>query len=104
MGLEVSSLSPKDSSGCDMTEAEMVVNGRRLQLVRASVTLEDVSEAAGVSKSTASRALCNEPNVKRETRERVQAIAQTLGYVPNEAARALAARRAVVIGAQRTAV
>jgi LacI family transcriptional regulator len=81
----------------------MIVNGRRLQLMHRSVTLEDVSIAAGVSKSTASRALCNEPNVKSETRERVQAIATRLGYVPNEAARALAARRAVVIGASRAA-
>jgi DNA-binding LacI/PurR family transcriptional regulator len=79
----------------------MIVNGRRLQLVMPSVTLEDVANAAGVSKSTASRALCNEPNVKRETRERVLSIANRLGYVPNEAARALAACRAVVIGAAR---
>jgi LacI family transcriptional regulator len=74
---------------------------RRLQLVSSTVTLEEVSSAAGVSKSTASRALCNEPNVKAETRARVLSIAAELGYVPNESARALAARRAVVIGAKR---
>jgi DNA-binding LacI/PurR family transcriptional regulator len=79
----------------------MMMNSRRLQLVRPSVTLEEVSTAAGVSKSTASRALCNEPNVKAETRARVRAIAEGLGYVPNEAARALAARRQVVVAVTR---
>lgn len=88
-------------SSAKVKGSDMITNARRLQFVRPSVTLDEVSSAAGVSKSTASRALCNEPNVKAETRARVQAIAAGLGYVPNEAARALAARRQVVMSGTR---
>jgi hypothetical protein len=69
-----------------------------LRIVTAEVTLEHVSREAGVSKSTASRALCDAPNVRSETRERVRRIAESLGYVPNEAARQLAARRVIAGG------
>jgi LacI family transcriptional regulator len=79
----------------------MDTNLRTLQVVQPTVTLEEVSAAAGVSKSTASRALCHEPNVKAETRARVLAAAASLGYVPNEFARALAARRTVSISGKR---
>jgi DNA-binding LacI/PurR family transcriptional regulator len=69
-------------------------------------TIMDVADAAGVSKSTASRALTDAPNVRAATRARVVTIAEGLGYVPNEAARALAARRTVVVAraAEREAV
>ena len=63
--LPVSLSSPRWSSAWRRQKgSDMITNARRLQLVRPSVTLEEVSSAAGVSKSTASRALCNEPNVK----------------------------------------
>lgn len=48
--------------------------------------------AAGVSTSTASRALRGERAVAPELIERVQAAAQRLAYVPDPAARALASR------------
>jgi LacI family transcriptional regulator, gluconate utilization system Gnt-I transcriptional repressor len=57
------------------------------------VTLREVSLAAGVSTSTASRALRGERAVAPELIERVQAAAQRLAYVPDPAARALASRR-----------
>jgi DNA-binding LacI/PurR family transcriptional regulator len=79
----------------------MDTNVRTLHLVQPTVTLEEVSAAAGVSKSTASRALRHESNVKAETRARVLAIAASLGYVANESGRALAARRSVAIGGKR---
>jgi LacI family gluconate utilization system Gnt-I transcriptional repressor len=56
------------------------------------VTLKEVSLAAGVSTSTASRALRGERAVAPELIERVQAAAQRLAYVPDPAARALASR------------
>ncbi len=56
------------------------------------VTLREVSLAAGVSTSTASRALRGERAVAPELIERVQAAAQRLAYVPDPAARALASR------------
>jgi LacI family transcriptional regulator len=59
---------------------------------RARARLEDVAAAAGVSKSTVSRVLSDDPtlSVRDETRERVRALAQELGYRPHPVARALA--------------
>jgi len=45
--------------------------------------MEDVARAAGVSRSTVSRALRNDPRLKPETCERVQTMAAELGYRPN---------------------
>ena len=44
--------------------------------------IADVARAAGVSKSTASRALTGAGYVSDETRARVRAAATALGYVP----------------------
>ena len=54
--------------------------------------LEDVARAAGVSKSTVSRVLSDDPtlSVRDDTRERIRALAQELGYRPHPVARALA--------------
>ncbi|WP_137935924.1 LacI family DNA-binding transcriptional regulator [Chitinivorax sp. B] len=62
-------------------------------------TLSDVAKAAGVSPITASRALRGVASVAPELVERVKAAADSLGYLPNPAARALASARsnAVVI-------
>lgn len=62
-----------------------------------AITLDDVARETGVSKSTVSRALCDAPNVSAKTREVVREAAERLGYVPNDAARELAARRTVVL-------
>ena len=40
----------------------------------------DIAYMAGVSQSTVSRALRNSPQVNKETREKVQAIARQLNY------------------------
>jgi DNA-binding LacI/PurR family transcriptional regulator len=55
------------------------------------VTLRDVAEASSVSQSTVSFVLNEVPNqtISKATRERVQAAARDLGYVPNGIARAL---------------
>jgi DNA-binding LacI/PurR family transcriptional regulator len=58
----------------------------------------DVARLAGVSQKTVSRVFNNEPNVTGETRERVLAAAQRLGYRPNGAARALLTGRTHRIG------
>jgi LacI family gluconate utilization system Gnt-I transcriptional repressor len=57
------------------------------------VTLNDVARAAGVSASTASRALRGERAVDPGLVARVQATSNKLGYVPDPAARALASQR-----------
>ncbi|WP_281981307.1 LacI family DNA-binding transcriptional regulator [Thalassorhabdomicrobium marinisediminis] len=57
------------------------------------LTLRDVSEASGVSEMTVSRVLRNKGDVSAATREKVQAAARRLGYVPNKIAGALASQR-----------
>lgn len=66
---------------------------------RSNPKLRDVARAAGVSLSTASRALADTELVRLGTRERVREAANMLGYVPHGAARALATRRSRTIGA-----
>jgi DNA-binding LacI/PurR family transcriptional regulator len=56
-------------------------------------TLEDVAAYAGVSRSTASRALNEETYVSPQAREKVLAAARDLGYSPNQAARSLVTKR-----------
>ncbi|GAA5150995.1 MULTISPECIES: LacI family DNA-binding transcriptional regulator [Amycolatopsis] len=56
-------------------------------------TLEDVAAFAGVSRSTASRALNGDANVSARAKDAVLAAARDLGYSPNQAARSLVTRR-----------
>ncbi len=53
---------------------------------------------SGVSRSTVSRVLNGDPNVKDQTRERVQNIIQRIHFQPNLAARGLAAGHTRVLG------
>ncbi len=54
-----------------------------------TATLHDVAREAGVSVSTASRALNGQPFVRAEVRDRVLTASQALGYRPNVAARSM---------------
>lgn len=56
-------------------------------------TLEQVAAHAGVGRGTVSRVINGSPRVSERTRAAVQAAVAELGYVPNTAARALAADR-----------
>ncbi|HEY8396960.1 MAG TPA: LacI family DNA-binding transcriptional regulator [Flavihumibacter sp.] len=47
------------------------------------VTIVDIANKMGISKSTVSRALTNHPNVKPETREAVLRTAKEMDYQPN---------------------
>lgn len=62
------------------------------------VLLKDVAAEAGVSITTASRALSQPQKVQPETLARIKAAALELGYMPNGAARALRSRRTRLIG------
>ena len=64
----------------------------------ARLTLEDVGALAGVSRSTVSRVINNEPNVRPEVKAKVEAVIRSTGYAPNAAARSLASNRTGVIG------
>ena len=56
-------------------------------------TITHVARRAGVSPVTVSRVINNAPNVRVETREKVERVIRELGYVPNEVARSLRSRR-----------
>ena len=56
-------------------------------------TLADVAKLAGVSKSTASRALSGRGSVSLRTQEKVSDAAEELGFVPSSAAESLATGR-----------
>lgn len=62
------------------------------------MNLEDIAKLAGVSRSTVSRVINNDPNVSERSRARVQATIDRVGYRPNAAARALASHRSHAIG------
>jgi LacI family transcriptional regulator len=61
------------------------------------LTLEEIAALAGVSRSTVSRALNNQPRVSTEVRARVRHIMACTGYTPNTAAPVLAQRRSPLI-------
>jgi LacI family transcriptional regulator len=63
-----------------------------------NLTLEDVAEQAGVSRSTVSRVVNNHPNVSDDVRKRVLSIIQTTGFQPHAAARTLASQHSWMIG------
>ncbi|MBE2271448.1 MAG: LacI family DNA-binding transcriptional regulator [Anaerolinea sp.] len=59
--------------------------------------LEDIAKLAGVSKSTVSRVINNQPNVNEKTRERVMEIIREVNFRPNKAARALVTQHTRVL-------
>ena len=65
---------------------------------RRAPSMADVAALAGVSHQTVSRVLNDHPMVKQETRERVLASIEQLGYRRNNAARALVTNRSGLIG------
>jgi LacI family transcriptional regulator len=61
-------------------------------------TLYDVARAAGVSTATVSRVVHDHAGVRSATRQRVLAVIDQLGYVPDGAAQSMARRRKEVVG------
>ncbi len=61
-------------------------------------TIRDVALAAGVSKSTASRALLGQPGVSRANLEKVQRAIEQLDFVPNQIARSLSVPSPATLG------
>ena len=62
------------------------------------VTLEDIARALNVSKMTVSRAINDHPEISRQTRARILAMAQKMNYRPNQFARALTTNHSYLIG------
>ncbi len=62
------------------------------------VSLKDIAAKCGVSTATVSKALNNMPDIGPDTRDRIQAVADELGYLTNSAARALKTNRTNNLG------
>ncbi|OZG63185.1 LacI family transcriptional regulator [Bifidobacterium lemurum] len=62
------------------------------------VTIRDVAKAAGVSKSTVSYVLNNDPRITATTEAKVRRAIEELGYSVNHAARSLSSSRTWTIG------
>ena len=58
----------------------------------------DVARLAKVSHQTVSRVLNNSPSIRPETKSRVLSAMESLGYRPNQAARALASSKTKMLG------
>jgi LacI family transcriptional regulator len=61
-------------------------------------TINDIARLASVSKKTVSRVINQSPFVKEETRAKIDAVIQQIGYQPDPQARGLAFRRSFLIG------
>jgi len=68
------------------------------RLISKRVTIIDVARSARVSYQTVSRVINSKPDVSDETRERVEAVIQELGYKPSVIARSLIQRRSYTVG------
>ena len=71
---------------------------------RKPASIKDVARLAGVSHSTVSRALRNNPRVNSETIERIRRIAAEFGYRTSAVGRSLATRRTNTIGVVVTTI
>lgn len=78
---------------------ETMANGRT-----ARATINDVAEAAAVSRQTVSNALNNPERVKPDTLQRVNLVIDRLGYRPSSAAQTLRQQRAGAVGIELNAV
>ena len=61
-------------------------------------TINDIARLSGVSKKTVSRIINDSPLVRKDTRDRVEAIMREVGYSPDPMARGLAFRKSFLIG------
>jgi LacI family transcriptional regulator len=68
------------------------------------LTLKQIAEMAGVSRSTASRVLNGRPGVHPDVRERVLKVMREQGFQPDPVARSLAYRRSPGIEGDQSAI
>jgi len=62
------------------------------------VTIKDIARMAAVSHTTVSRALNDKARIRKETKEKILAIARELNYQPNFIARSLVMKRTKTLG------
>ncbi len=71
---------------------------------RQETSIQDIARAAGVSHTTVSRALRQSSLISMDTRERIQRLAQEMGYTPNAIAQSLQTQRTSTIGLVVTSI
>src|SRR5690606_25814606 len=80
------------------------ISGRRITMKKQkiaankNITLADVAVKAGVSAITVSRVINQPEKASEPLRQRVQAVIDSLGYIPNQFASSLASAKSYVIG------
>lgn len=65
---------------------------------RGTITLQDIGDRLGLSRTAVSLALRGHPRISEATKRRVQRAVQRLGYQPDHAARALATGSSNLVG------
>lgn len=68
------------------------------------ISIQDIARKAGVSHSTVSRALRDNPLISPQVREEIKRIAQEMNYVPNAPAQSLLSSRTDTIGVVVTSI
>ena len=63
-----------------------------------NTTMKDIADKIGMSVVTVSKALREHPDISYETTQKINAIAEEMGYIPNYLARNLSARNSRTIG------
>jgi DNA-binding LacI/PurR family transcriptional regulator len=61
-------------------------------------TIKDIAKKLGLSASTVSRALSDHPDISKETKEKVHAVAREMDYHPNTIAKSLQQKQSMIIG------
>ncbi|NCC08103.1 MAG: LacI family transcriptional regulator [Clostridia bacterium] len=61
-------------------------------------SIKDIAKECGVSVASVSKALNGHHDISKTTREKIQAVADSMGYRPNSAARALKTNRSYNLG------
>ncbi|RKX73410.1 MAG: LacI family transcriptional regulator [Spirochaetes bacterium] len=62
------------------------------------ITIKDIARFAGVSKSTVSMVINNDPSIPERTKERIREIMLKYNYYPNSRAKQLASRKSFSLG------
>jgi len=68
------------------------------------VSIKDIARAGNVSHSTVSRALSDSPLISADTKERIQRLAQEMGYTPDAIARSLVTQQTHTVGVVVTTI
>lgn len=63
-----------------------------------AVTIRDIARELGISHATVSRALGGHPKINSQTRARVRAAAEQMGYVANASARTIRRAHSLLVG------